>query len=72
MDLLIGLILLALTIHGLYLAFVANIILGIVALFLPPSGVIFSLVYLLAKQNLPEMIMSWIRGKSGSNTSPSS
>ncbi len=48
----------ALTIHGLYLAFSASVVLGIIALFVEPSPLLFSLVYLLAGVNLPEKIMA--------------
>jgi hypothetical protein len=55
-----SLICVALTVHGLYLAFSASIILGIVAFFVEPAPLIFSLVYLVWGKNLPEMIVKWL------------
>jgi hypothetical protein len=52
-----GLGVLALTIHGLYLAFSASIILGILVLFIEPAPFIISLCYLLSGINLAEEIV---------------
>jgi hypothetical protein len=45
------------TFYGLYLAFSASIILGIIALVVEPSPFIFGIVMLAVHKNLPQMIM---------------
>jgi hypothetical protein len=51
---------LALTIHGLYLAFSASIVLGIIVLIVEPSPLIISLVYIAFGKNIPQMILQWL------------
>jgi hypothetical protein len=51
---------LGLTIHGLYLAFSASIVIGIVALIIEPSPLIISLVYLGFGKDIPQMILQWL------------
>jgi hypothetical protein len=51
---------LSLTIHGLYLAFSASIVLGICALILEPSPLIISLIYLAFHYNIPQKIVEAI------------
>lgn len=52
--------LLAMTIYGLYLAFSASIVLGIIALIVEPSPLIFGLVMFFFSKNLPEMILAFL------------
>jgi hypothetical protein len=54
-----------LSIYGIYLAFSASIILGIIALFLQPAPFIFGLVMFFGSMNLPMQIMSWYHAHSG-------
>lgn len=49
-----------LTIYGIYLAFSASIILGIVCLFLEPSPLIFGIAMFFFDKNLPELLMQWL------------
>ena len=51
--------LVATSLYGLYLAFSASILLGIVTLFVEPSPLIFGLVMLFTGTNLPEKIVAW-------------
>lgn len=51
---------LGLTIYGLYLAFSASIILGIVVLILEPTPMILALVALIAKPDVCEAIAKWL------------
>lgn len=55
---LIWAILVAMTIHGLVLSFSASVVVGIVAIFLQPLPLIFSLVYLVSGVNLAAKIAS--------------
>lgn len=48
-----------LSIYGLYLAFSASILLGIVALIIEPSPLVFGIAMLFGK-NIPEIIQTWI------------
>jgi hypothetical protein len=57
LTLIIGIASAALTIHGLYLAFSASIVLGIIVLFLEPTPLIISLCYLFGGVNLAEEIV---------------
>ena len=50
--------------QGLILAFKANVILGIVCLFLEPSYIIFGVVYWFTRVNLAEKIMGLFEDKS--------
>ena len=61
----IGIILLALlpliaSIYGLYLAFSASILLGVVVLLVEPSPLIIGLVMLFFQKNLAQMIMDFL------------
>lgn len=49
--------LLALTIYGLYLAFSASIILGVLALIVEPSPLVIGLVMFFFNKNLAQMLM---------------
>lgn len=49
-----------LTFYGLYLAFSASIVLGIIALIVEPSPFIFGLVMFAFDKNIPQAIMTWI------------
>ena len=60
----LGIILFVLAVHGVYLSFKANIILGIVMLFILPIAAIFSLAFLILKMNIPEIIVGAFAGKS--------
>lgn len=51
---------LGLTIHGLYLAFSASIVIGIIAIVVEPSPLIISLVYIAFGKNIPQMILQWL------------
>lgn len=57
MELLFGFIMLCFAIHGLILSFRASIILGIIMLFFLPIAAIFSLIKLLAKTDIPALIV---------------
>ena len=48
------------TFYGLYLAFSASIILGIIVLFVEPAPLVFGLVMMFMHVNLATEIMSWI------------
>jgi hypothetical protein len=48
------------TLHGLYLAFSASIIFGIIVIFMWPLPVVFSVVYYKYGINLPEVILKWL------------
>ena len=48
------------TIYGLYLAFSASIILGIIVLFVEPAPLVIGLVMMFWHVNLATEIMSWI------------
>lgn len=48
------------TIYGVYLAFSASIILGIIVLFVEPAPLIIGLVMMFMHVNLATEIMSWI------------
>jgi hypothetical protein len=63
METLIGLILFILTVYGLYLAFRESIVLGIISFLLWPAGVIYTLAYLILKEDLPKRIMDWWRNR---------
>lgn len=52
--------LLALTIYGLYLAFSASIILGIIALIVEPSPLIIGLVMFFFQKNLAQMLLEFL------------
>jgi hypothetical protein len=52
--------LLGVSIYGIYLAFCASIILGIIVLFTPPSSTIVGLVMLFTGKNLAIMLMDFI------------
>lgn len=47
-----------LSIYGLYLAFSASILLGIIALVIEPSPLVFGVAMLFGK-NVPEIIQNW-------------
>jgi uncharacterized membrane protein YvlD (DUF360 family) len=49
-----------LSIYGIYLAFCASVILGIVTLFVSPAGLTFGAVQVFLHTNLPVMIVQWI------------
>ena len=49
----------AISIYGLYLAFSASILLGLLALLVEPSPLIFGLIMLFTGTNLPEKIVQW-------------
>jgi hypothetical protein len=48
-----------LSIYGLYLAFSASIILGIVAVFVEPAPLVLALVEILAHRHLAQEIVNW-------------
>lgn len=48
------------SIYGLYLAFSASIILGIIAFFVEPSPLIFGLIMFFFDKNIPELIVEWL------------
>lgn len=52
--------LIAASIYGLYLAFSASILLGIIALFVEPSPLIIGLVMLFFHKNLAQMLMDFL------------
>jgi len=49
-----------LTIYGLYLAFSASIVLGIIVFIVEPSPFIIGAVMLAFDKNIPEMIVAWL------------
>lgn len=49
-----------LSLYGLYLAFSASIILGIIALIVEPSPLIFGIAMFFFSKNLPEVIMTFL------------
>lgn len=55
-----GLFMLGMSIYGLYLAFSASIILGIVAFFVEPSPLVFGLVMFFFDKNLPLEIIEYL------------
>lgn len=48
------------TLYGLFLAFSASVILGIIALLVEPSPFIIGLVMVLFQKNLAELIMAFL------------
>jgi len=52
--------LLGMTIYGLYLAFSASIILGILAFIIEPSPLIFGVVMFFFDKDLPQMIVDFL------------
>ena len=48
------------TVYGLYLAFSASILLGILTLIVEPSPLVFGIAMAFWKINLPVMLMAWI------------
>lgn len=48
------------TLYGLYLAFSASILLGIVVFLVEPSPLIIGLVMLFFHKNLAEMLITWL------------
>lgn len=59
-TLLMGGVLLCLSFYGLYLAFSASILLGIIVFFAEPSPLVIALVAIFWKVNLPEKILAWL------------
>ena len=51
---------LSLTFYGLYLAFSASIVLGIIALIVETSPLVFGIVMFFFDKNLPELIVNWL------------
>lgn len=49
-----------LAIYGLVLAFSASVVLGVLALFIQPSPLIFGICMFFFQKNLPEMIIQWL------------
>ena len=49
-----------LSLYGLYLAFSASVVLGLLALFIEPSPFIFGAVMFFMDKNIPEMLMEWL------------
>lgn len=58
--LLIAVLSLGLTVYGLYLAFSASIILGIVVLLIEPTPLILAVIALTAKPDICEAIAKWL------------
>lgn len=54
------LLLLASTVYGLYLAFSASIILGIIVFICEPSPAVIGLVMFFFDKNIPELLMQWL------------
>lgn len=52
-------------VYGAYLAFSASLLLGILALLLEPSYLIFGLVAILANVNLPMQLVEWLTRHGG-------
>ena len=50
----------ALSIYGIYLAFCASVILGVVTIFVPPAALSFGAVQFFFHVNLPTMILQWL------------
>ena len=50
----------AMSIYGLYLAFSASIVLGILAFLIEPSPLVFGLVMFFFDKNLPQMIVDFL------------
>ena len=48
------------TIYGLYLAFSASILLGIVTFLVEPSPFVFGIVMIAFQKNLPQMIIDYL------------
>lgn len=53
----LGLTAFGISVYGLYLAFSASILLGVVVFFVQPAPLVLGLVMLLADKNLSQMIM---------------
>lgn len=51
---------LGMTFYGLYLAFSASIILGILAFIIEPSPFIFGVVMFFFDKDLPQMLIEWL------------
>ena len=58
--LLLVLVSIGISVYGLYLAFTASIILGIIALIVEPSPLLIGLVMIAFDKNLPEIIMNYL------------
>lgn len=56
----IAVVSLGLTVYGLYLAFSASIILGIVVLVLEPTPLVLAVIALVAKPDVCEAIAKWL------------
>lgn len=54
-----GIGIIGVSLYGLYLAFSASVLLGILALLIEPSPLIFGLFMLFANVNLAERIVAW-------------
>ena len=52
--------LLGLTLYGIYLGFCASIILGIIMIFLEPSGLVVGAVYVFFGKDLAAMLIQWL------------
>jgi hypothetical protein len=48
------------SIYGIYIAFCASIIMGIICFFTPPSGLIVGLVYFVWGKDIPQLIVNWL------------
>lgn len=55
-----GLFMFGMSIYGLYLAFSASVILGIIAFFVEPSPLIFGLVMFFFEKNLAQEIVNYL------------
>lgn len=53
------------SIYGVYLAFCASVILGIITLFVPPAAFAFGAIQLFFHTNLPNMILEWLSSHHG-------
>jgi uncharacterized membrane protein YvlD (DUF360 family) len=50
----------SMTVYGLYLAFSASVLLGIVALVVEPSPFVFGVAMFFWDKNIPEQIVNWL------------
>jgi hypothetical protein len=51
--------------YGVYLAFCASVILGVVTLFFPPASLSFGVIQFFFNVNLPAMIVQWLTAHHG-------
>lgn len=53
------------SVYGIYLAFCASVILGLISLFIQPAPLVFGLGKFFFGLNLPVMLMTWIHAHGG-------